>query len=87
MVRLATSSMVAGGTDHIDGSTVARGVGLSSDRLLQFARRWRDMARFWARLANGRPVERAERLRIMAQAALYAAWRAEELPKRRVRSD
>jgi hypothetical protein len=59
---------------------------LTPARLLGLAERWREMARYWTSLAHAKPIERAERLRVTAQAALYAAWRAEELAKRRTDS-
>ena len=59
---------------------------MSSERLLGLAERWREMARYWVSLADARPFERAERLRVTAQAALYAAWQAEQRAKRRAGS-
>lgn len=51
------------------------------DSLTAYADWWRDMARYWTELAVSRTGERAARLRRTASAALYAAWRADELRK------
>ena len=78
------SRMVTTSIDPIDDATRDHvPLRMSSERLLGLAERWRELARYWASLANAKPIERAERLRVTAQAALYAAWRAEELAKRR----
>jgi hypothetical protein len=54
---------------------------LNPERLLDYADWCRRMARFWTDLADERMPERASRLRCTASAALYAAWRADELLK------
>ena len=52
---------------------------LDPERLFDYADWCRRMARSWTELASDRPPERAARLRICASAALFAAWRADEM--------
>src|SRR5260370_42515198 len=54
---------------------------LDPERLLDYADRWRMLARCWARMAGKRSDPFAVRLRKTAQTALYAACEAEELLK------
>ena len=68
---------------------VAMGVGvLDTERVLDYADRWRMLARGWARMAGKEDSAHATNLRHSAQMALYAAYEAEQLLRaRRQRSD
>ena len=65
------------------------GVGvLDTERVLDYADRWRMLARGWARMAGKEGSAHATKLRHSAQMALYAAYEAEQLLRaRRQRSD
>lgn len=52
---------------------------LDTERVLEYADRWRMLARGWARMAGKEDSPHATRLRHSAQMALFAAFEAEQL--------